>query len=96
MVQHNMPSVLQNLWQSNQDAVAFGITTISMVLFVESVKALRSIPPAISRKITHVGAGPIFLLHWPLFTKRDGSAWAAAVPLIMTRKFASPSLPRHL
>jgi hypothetical protein len=85
MVQH-MPTPLQNLWQSNQDAVAFGITTVSMVLFVESVKALRSIPPAVSRKITHVGAGPIFLLHWPLFTKRDGAVWAAAVPLIMTCK----------
>eukprot|EP00611_Tribonema_gayanum_P011572 TRINITY_DN2183_c0_g1_i1.p4 TRINITY_DN2183_c0_g1~~TRINITY_DN2183_c0_g1_i1.p4 ORF type:complete len:258 (-),score=62.87 TRINITY_DN2183_c0_g1_i1:427-1200(-) len=72
--------------RSHQDLSAMAFTSINMVLFVELVKALH-LQPSLSRKITHIGAGPIFLLHWPLFTE-GGALNAAIVPLLMTANFA--------
>lgn len=45
---------------------------------------------ALSRKIIHIGTGPIFVLCWLFFNDRDGLAryLAALVPLAITAQFA--------
>lgn len=74
----------------SRDVAAFGATSLLMVLFVETVKSAASrriISTPVARKCMHVGAGPIFILTWPLFS-RGGAAIASLVPLAMTVKFA--------
>ena len=77
------------------DLRAFLGTSALMVAFVESVKFASTHPrgPRVSsvlaRKVTHIGAGPIFLATWPLFSADTGRYVAACVPLTMTLKFAA-------
>jgi len=84
-----------DLTQGRQrDALAFGASSLLMVLFVEGVKALASSGKCSSvaaRKCMHCGAGPIFVLTWPMFTP-DGGIIASLVPLAMTLKFAATGL----
>jgi phytol kinase len=41
-----------------------------------------------SRKIIHIGTGPLFVLCWPLFTEAASSRYIAAlVPLVITLQF---------
>jgi hypothetical protein len=78
----------------HRDLVAFGVTSLAMVLFVEGVKAAAArglCSSVVARKCMHVGAGPIFVLHWPLFTE-GGAQIASLVPLAMTLKFAATGL----
>lgn len=43
----------------------------------------------LSRKIIHIGTGPIFVLCWLLFNSHDSARWLAAiVPLLITIQFA--------
>ena len=73
-----------------QDARAFLVATVVMVLWVEGCKALAHrhlLTRSLRRKIVHVFSGPIFLLTWPLFST-SGCLWASLVPLVMTAKFA--------
>ena len=43
----------------------------------------------LSRKIIHIGTGPIFVLCWLLFTDAPNARWlAAAIPLLITVQFA--------
>jgi len=43
----------------------------------------------LSRKIIHMGTGPIFVLCWSFFTESPGARWLAAlVPLAITIQFA--------
>ena len=78
---HNIP----------HDVVAYAASASLMVLTVESVKAFNRggvFTTAVTRKLMHMSAGPVFMLTWPFFKGRD-SAWVAAcVPLAMTLKFA--------
>ena len=47
------------------------------------------ISPALSRKIIHIGTGPIFVLCWLLFRDTPSARWLAAlVPLAITAQFA--------
>lgn len=42
----------------------------------------------VSRKIIHIGTGPIFVLCWLLFNNAPSSAWVAAlIPLLITAQF---------
>lgn len=43
----------------------------------------------LSRKIIHIGTGPLFVLCWPLFNNAPEARWlAAAVPMLITIQFA--------
>ena len=47
------------------------------------------IEPRLSRKLIHIGTGPIFVLCWLLFPDRPESRWLAAlVPLMIVVQFA--------
>ena len=47
----------------------------------------------LSRKIIHIGTGPIFVLCWLLFNNDPSARWlAATVPLLITIQFISLEL----
>jgi dolichol kinase len=78
----------------SRDVLAFAASSMGMVVFVESVKALAAhgvCSSVVARKFMHIGCGPLFVLTWPLFTQQ-GSSIASLVPLAMTLKFAATGL----
>lgn len=78
----------------SRDMLAFGASSLGMVVFVESVKALAAkgvCSSVVARKCMHIGCGPLFILTWPLFTQQ-GASIASLVPLAMTLKFAATGL----
>mgnify|MGYP003685841217 CR=1 FL=1 len=82
------------LGTSQRDAIAFGASSLGMVAFVETVKALAArgvFSSLAARKLMHIGCGPLFVLTWPLFSERGASA-ASCVPLAMSLKFAATGL----
>jgi phytol kinase len=49
--------------------------------------------PTLSRKLIHLGTGPLFVLCWPLFSASPQARfWAALVPLTITLKFTAIGL----
>ena len=86
----------QTLPPAQRDACAFALASSVLVVTVEAVKlsAARGLfTRDFTRKLMHIGVGPIFLLTWPLFSGVGLShLWAAAVPLAMTLKFAATGL----
>lgn len=70
-----------------RDVLAFGASSVIIAGLVELIKGLAPLRQLSPRKLLHVLAGPIFLFTWPWFTD-EGRYWAAAVPLMMTVKFA--------
>ncbi len=76
----------------NNNLVALTLTVLIAVawLRINDFFAHRGwITSAISRKIIHIGTGPIFVLCWLLFTESPSARWLAAlVPLAITLQFA--------
>lgn len=73
------------------DAVAYAASASLMVATVESVKLFSRagiFSTAVTRKLLHMSAGPVFMLSWPWFESRHSALVAACVPLAMTLKFA--------
>lgn len=74
-----------------QDIVATIITfAVALVwLRLNNWLAARGVvPPTLSRKIIHIGTGPLFVLCWPLFSETPQARWfAALVPLAITAQF---------
>jgi phytol kinase len=49
----------------------------------------RLLPPHLSRKLLHIGTGPLSVACWPLYSGAASSAWlAASMPLAATAVFA--------
>ena len=58
--------------------------------FVQHLAASETISRPAARKTMHVGAGPLFLLCWPLFsTEETARDWAMVGPLALTLKAAA-------
>ena len=58
--------------------------------FVQHLAASETISRPAARKTMHVGAGPLFLLCWPLFSNEETARnWAAVGPLALTLKAAA-------
>ena len=73
------------------DVVAYAASASLMVATVESVKLCSRagiFSTAVTRKLMHMAAGPVFMLTWPFFKSRRSAVVAACVPLAMTLKFA--------
>lgn len=70
---------------------AFISTLIIALLFLRIIDFIASrgvISPQLSRKIVHIGTGPIFILCWFLFPDESLSRYIAAiVPLLITVQF---------
>lgn len=71
--------------------IALLLTAIICVVWLRLMDFIASkkwISSPLSRKIIHIGTGPIFVLCWPLFTNDYSSRFfAAVVPLLITIQF---------
>jgi phytol kinase len=76
------------LWH---DAIAALITLILALLWLRVMDAIAHrgwLEPKLSRKIIHIGTGPLFVLCWPLFSSNFSARYfAALVPLSITAQF---------
>jgi phytol kinase len=74
-----------------QDVVATIVTFVLALGWLRIVDALAArglIEQRLSRKIIHIGTGPLFVLCWNLFSAQPWARWAAAlVPLAITGQF---------
>ncbi len=72
--------------------IATIITFAISLIFLRSMDFIAHrgiIDSKLSRKIIHIGTGPIFVLCWFLFSDTPSARWwAALVPLIITIQFA--------
>jgi phytol kinase len=79
-----------------QDIVATGLTFLLSLLWLRLMDALAHrglIAQQLSRKIIHIGTGPLFLLCWHLFSSQPWARFfAALVPLAITAQFAAVGL----
>ncbi len=75
-----------------QDIVATLLTfavSLGWLRFMDAVAHRGLISQQLSRKIIHIGTGPIFVLAWNLFSGAPQARWLAAlVPLAITGQFA--------
>ncbi len=76
-----------------QDSVAAVITLAVALGFLRAMDALAHrelTDQKLSRKIIHIGTGPLFLLCWNLFSAEAWARYAAAlVPLAITAQFVA-------
>jgi phytol kinase len=83
--------IFQNpLWH---DTIATVITLTLALLWLRMMDAIAHrgwLESKLSRKIIHIGTGPLFVLCWPLFSPESHARYfAALVPLIITVQFAA-------
>lgn len=75
-----------------QDIVALFITFAAALLwlrFTDILARRKIVSRHLSRKLIHIGTGPIFVLCWLLFSGASQSRWLAAlVPAVITLQFA--------
>jgi phytol kinase len=86
-------SFFSGLWH---DAIAALITLFLALLWLRMMDAIAHrgwLTPQLSRKIIHIGTGPLFVLCWPLFSNTSSARFfAALVPLIITVQFIAIGL----
>lgn len=74
-----------------RDLVAMVITFAAALAWLRLIDALAHrgrLEPQLSRKIIHVGTGPLFVLCWLLFSPGPAARWLAAlVPLAIIAQF---------
>ncbi len=79
-----------------QDTVAVSLTLMVSLVWLRSMDALAHhglVPPQLSRKIIHIGTGPLFVLCWNLFSHEPWARYVAAlVPLGITLQFIAVGL----
>ncbi len=69
-------------------SISFG-SALGWLRLMDFFAARGWIESRLSRKIIHIGTGPIFVMTWLLFDNSPASRWmAAAVPLAITVQFA--------
>jgi phytol kinase len=78
------------------DAIAALITLALALLWLRTMDAIAHrgwLEPKLSRKIIHIGTGPLFVLCWPFFSSGDSARFfAALVPLSITVQFIAIGL----
>jgi phytol kinase len=88
-----LPLFQNPLWH---DAIAALITLILALLWLRVMDAIAHqgwLEPKLSRKIIHIGTGPLFVLCWPLFSGNFSARYfAALVPLSITVQFIAIGL----
>src|SRR5258708_31620186 len=79
-----------------QDIVATSLTFLLSLLWLRLMDALAHrglITAQLSRKIIHIGTGPLFLVCWHLFSSQPWARFLAAlVPLAITAQFVAVGL----
>jgi phytol kinase len=89
----SLPLFQNPLWH---DAIAAFITLALALLWLRMMDAITHqgwLEPKLSRKIIHIGTGPLFVLCWPLFSHAFSARYfAALVPLSITMQFIAIGL----
>ncbi len=75
------------------DAIAAFVTLALALLWLRTMDGIAHrgwLSPQLSRKIIHIGTGPMFVLCWPIFSTADSARYCAAlVPLSITAQFVA-------
>lgn len=75
----------------NNNWLALGLTLVIALLWLRSCDFMAKngwVTSKLSRKIIHIGTGPIFVLCWLLFNNHPLARWLAAiVPILITIQF---------
>ncbi len=67
-------------WQQDLAAMAISFAVALAFLKLNDLMAQRGwLPEYVTRKLVHIGTGPLFLLCWPLYSAAWHARWAAAV-----------------
>jgi phytol kinase len=67
--------------------VAFGIA-LTWLRLIDVLAYSGRLEPKLSRKIIHIGTGPLFVLCWPLFSSAPTARYfSVLVPLVLTAQF---------
>src|SRR5689334_22646729 len=81
-----------------QDIVATALTFLLSLVWLRLMDALAHggvLTPQLSRKLIHIGTGPLFLICWHLFSSQPWARlFAALVPAAITAQFAAIGLGR--
>lgn len=84
-----LTSLLANAWV--QDIIALFITFVVALTWLrinDTLAQRRILSRDLSRKLIHIGTGPLFILCWMLFSNQGQSRWLAAlVPGLITLQF---------
>lgn len=85
-----MPAMFPSPWMQDLVAMAISFGVAIAFLKLNDLIARRGwLPEYVTRKLVHIGTGPLFLLCWPLYSAAWHSRWAAAaVPGSLTLLFA--------
>lgn len=71
--------------------IAFGLTIVIALAWLRACDFIAKkgwVSSQLSRKIIHIGTGPIFVLCWLIFTDTSASRWMAAiVPALISVQF---------
>lgn len=89
-----LASAFENPWL--QDFVATFTTFALMLIWLRALDALAergALSHQLSRKVIHIGTGPLFLICWNLYSFEAQARWLAAlVPFAITLQFAAVGL----
>lgn len=82
-------AIFANSWVRDGAATLFAFTiAVSWLRLIEFLAARGRLEPKLSRKIIHIGTGPLFVLCWQLFSAASTARYfAALVPLLITGQF---------
>ena len=84
-----LSSSIPNPWLTDLVAMLISFAVALAFLKLNDLIARRGwLPEYITRKLVHIGTGPLFLLCWPLYSGTWHARWAAAVvPASLTGLF---------
>lgn len=90
----DLNAVFINPWVRDGAAtlLAFGVAT-SWLRLIEVLATRGQLESTLSRKLMHIGTGPLFVLCWQLFSAAPTARYfAAIVPLVLTGQFVAIGL----
>ena len=79
-----------------RDSVSAAVTLLVALLWLRTIDAIAHrgwLDPKLSRKIIHIGTGPLFVLCWPFYSSAPSARYfAMLVPLVLTMQFMAVGL----
>jgi len=90
----DLNAAFANPWVRDGAATLFSFgVALSWLRLIEWLAARGRIESTLSRKLMHIGTGPLFVLCWQLFSAAPTARYfAALVPLVLTGQFVAIGL----
>ncbi len=80
------------VWDAGAAALSLAIA-LSWLRLINGLAQRNFLEPKLSRKIIHIGTGPLFVLTWVLFSDRpEARYFAVCVPLLIVLQFVAIGL----